>query len=295
MAVTRDELQQLLSEKDPVALAAVLEAAEVPLGGATEAPDLAAKLVRSLWWRTHTPAGVFVMPDDLDALIDRVASKAGVAEQLGQGQTWDRLEALTATLVPQDRPLRLEELDPAVVRKLQSSQWVSWVGVGTAGTAAGGQALARLVLTLFKGPIGDILPFLPKIGPIAIGVKKAAQLIARISGPLGIGVALLTLNHAMGADLDKAAPLLVGVGLLMRSSPAEAAPVAVDAPEAAEVAEPEAVEPEIAEAPEPEAVEAEPALESEVLEPEVLDAEPTYEAAAEAERLDEPEQSSSEE
>ena len=214
MAITRQDLEARLAEVDSARLTAVLEASGVRIGSASTSAELAARLVRALWWRTHTPVGLFVLTDSLDDLVANTAGRIGL--ELPEGDAWLKLEALTEHLVPAGKPIRISDLDSATLDKLESAQWTSWAGVGATGTAAGTKVAADAIVNLFKGPIGDILPYLPKIGPIAIAVKNGAKVVSKVAGPVGIGFGLLTVNDVLGADYDEAVPLLVGAGLCLR-------------------------------------------------------------------------------
>lgn len=59
---------------------------------------------------------------------------------------------------------------------------------------------------------------MPRLGPVFLGLRKGATVVARVSGPVGIALALLSLNQSFGARDDDALPLLLGVGLLVRAA-----------------------------------------------------------------------------
>ncbi|HJN75060.1 MAG TPA: hypothetical protein QGF58_14120 [Myxococcota bacterium] len=217
--ISRKDLETRLSAVEPARLAAVLEASDVRIGAASSGEDLAAKLVRALWWRTHSPVGLFVMTDSLDDLVANTAARLDLP--LPEGDAFVKLEALTEHLVPAGKPIRVSELDSETVDRLESAQWTSWVGVSATGGAAGTKVAADAIVRLFKGPIGDILPYLPKIGPIAIAVKNGAKVVSKVAGPLGIGFGVLTVNDVLGADYDEALPLLLGAGLCLRDGDVE--------------------------------------------------------------------------
>lgn len=219
MTTTRQDLQTRLEGVDAARLTAVLDASEVRIGGAVSSEDLAAKLVRSLWWRTHSPVGMVVMADSLDDLVSTTAKRLDLP--LPEGDAFDKLEALTEHIVPAGKPIRVSELPSDTVDRLESGAWTSWLGVGATGTAAGTKVTADAIVNLFKGPIGDILPYLPKIGPIAIAVKNGAKVVAKVAGPVGLGFGVLTINDVLGADYDEALPLLVGAGLCLREGDVE--------------------------------------------------------------------------
>lgn len=219
MSVTRAELQQALSAKEAPALRAVLDAAEVRYAEVDTAERLAERLAKALWWRTHSPAGQVLLPDDLDDLVDRAARRLRL--ELPEGDTWERLEALTAELLPRGRPVSLDDLDPAVRKRLARTVWLQLLGTTAAGGAVGSRFLAMRVLGWTAGPVWDLIRFLPKIGPALVGLRTGAGTVAAVSGPVGIALAVASLNSVLGPRYDEALPLLLGVGLLCRNPLAE--------------------------------------------------------------------------
>lgn len=219
MTVSQTELRDRLSERDPDLLRAVLEASDVSWRDDDTAAELAARLVKALWWRTHSPAGQAVFPDDLDQLVARYAKRLDVV--LPEGDAFARLQALSVAALPQhDAPLQLSELDPAVKRRLRRPVWGRLAGATGSGGAVGAGWLARRVLQGTIGPVWALLAKLPYVGPVVVAVRTGAGTILSLSGPIGIGLALLTLNSALGPRYDRALPLLVGAGLVLRDLPA---------------------------------------------------------------------------
>mgnify|MGYP000191304112 CR=1 FL=1 len=223
MSVSSIELRARLSERDPDLLRAVLEASDVSWRDDDDSAELARRLVKALWWRTHTPAGQAVLPDSLDNLVDRYGKKLGVS--LPDGDAFARLQALSVAALPShDAPLKLDELDASVKRKLRRPVWGRLAGATGSGGAFGAGWVARRVLQGTVGPIWALLAKLPYVGPVVIAVRSSAGTVLSLSGPLGIGLALLTLNSALGPRYDRAMPLLVGAGLVLRDLPAAVNP-----------------------------------------------------------------------
>lgn len=225
-SVTREELTERLRGCDPALLLAVLEGAGVDTMRVRDAPAHAAagvaaeRLVAALWWRAHSPAGQLLAAADLDELVTTAAQGAGV--DLPAGDAWQRLAAVTDKLLPSDVPLTLDGLDPDLRARLARGQWLPFLGVGAAGTAAASHVAARLVAGLLATPLFRLLPVIPRIGPIVVALRGAAATVSMISGPLGVVLALWSLNRTLGPTWDTALPLLLGVGLVLRPS---AAPV----------------------------------------------------------------------
>jgi len=92
--------------------------------------------------------------------------------------------------------------------------------------------VALKVLAWTQGPVWDLLPRVPQVGPVFAGIRAGVRTVARASAPLGIALALLSLNQALGPEDDRALPLLLGVGLLARELPSvdEAVEVPASAP-----------------------------------------------------------------
>ncbi len=220
MTITRTELQQTLSAKDHTALRAVLDASDVRYDEGDRGGQLADRLVAALWWRTHSPAGQVLIPDDLGQLLDRAEQRLDI--ELGEGDTWSRLEALTVALLPGDRPISADQLDPEVRKRLARTVWLQLFGTAAAGGAAGSGFAATRLLTWTTGPLWDLARLLPKVGPAIVTLRTGAGAVAAVSGPVGIALALASLNSLLGPRYDEALPLLLGVGLLCRNPLAQA-------------------------------------------------------------------------
>ena len=215
MPVAQKELESILAGRDPRLLERVLDVGEVWFPDGAEADELAKRLTNALWRRTHSPLGRMVVPDALDDIIDTVAKKLKL--DLGEGEAWDRLDALTDALLTTDRMLTHEELSAQDRKKLEKALWIDLAGVSTAGGAAASRWLARGLLKWTKGPLWDFLKLIPRVGPVLGTIRGSAGTVAAVSGPLGITVALLTLNHTFGPEYDRALPLLLGIGLVCRN------------------------------------------------------------------------------
>ncbi len=215
MSVTRTDLTEALSGKEARLLSAVLSAADVRHDPTEDAEQLAARLTGALWWRTHTPLGQVAMPDTLDQLVDRTARRLKVALP-DDADAWERLDKLTRAVLPDDTPLKLSDLSPEMKKKLTRSIWLELTGVSAAGASLGARWGSLKFVQWAVGPVWDLLLMLPKVGPVLGGIKAGARTMAAVSGPVGVAVALLTLNSTLGARYDAALPLLLGAGLLCR-------------------------------------------------------------------------------
>lgn len=252
MSITQHEFAEALSHCNPEALAVVLDAADMRVRAGDGPGSMGKRIASALWWRTHTPVGKVAMADDLGGIIRRVARK-GQIDLPESSDDRELLAALTAALVSGDT-LNLAEVDPKVMKRLKASHWAEFLGVGSAGAAVGSKVVAATYLK-WTAPVVDWLPYVPKVGPILVGARTLSNTVVKVAAPVGIGISLLTLNSVLGADFDRALPLLLGCGLALRDASA--------APEGP--LEPEVVDPFDTEHP----VDDEP----EVTDPEIIDAE----------------------
>lgn len=218
-SVSAADVRQRLQSRDPLALRAVLEAAQVSAPAGAPAEDLAERLVAALWWRTHTPAGQLVVPDSLDKLVDRMEARLRL--DLGLGDAWQRLDRLAEVLVPRDRPISVDQLDDTARRRLRRPVWGRLAGTGMSASSFASGWAARKVLVWTAGPLWDFLLALPRVGSAVFWVRNGAGAVAAVSTPLGIGLALLTLNSALGPRYEQAVPLLVGISLVLRDPVAQ--------------------------------------------------------------------------
>ncbi len=218
MTVPSSELQERLASRDPNLIRAVLEASDVSWRDDDDANELARRLVAALWWRTHSPAGQALLPDSLDDLVDRYGQKLGVP--LPTGDAYARLQALASQALPAvHAPLALEALDEEIKQKLRRPVWGRLAGASGSGGAFGAGWVARKVLGGMVSPLWSVLARLPYVGPAVIAVRSGAGTVLSLSGPVGIGLALLTLNSLLGPRYDRGLPLLVGAGLILRDLP----------------------------------------------------------------------------
>lgn len=219
-------------------LAAVLAVGGVAAPADADGPTLAELLVSTLWRRTHSPTTGLVLPKSLDGLVDRMARK--LALDLPEGDGWVRLQALTERLVPGGRVDDLGQLSPEQKARLKKRLWPAWTGVAGGASAAGSRYAALRLLQWTTGPLWDLLLFVPSLGPVFAAIRTGLVQVARVSAPVGIALALLSLDQAFGPEDDRALPLLLGLGLLVGEAvrPVDVIEVPAPPPPAAEEAPP---------------------------------------------------------
>jgi hypothetical protein len=222
MPVGRTELERVLAHQDQAALAAILDAAGVRRAPADDAPALARRVTRTIWRHSTTPIGT-LRDRSLDDIVARAARRVKV--ELPPGDAWSRLRALTRALAPAVDRVSLADLDDATRARLRAS-WLpaatlAGAGAGSLGVGIVGDAIVRFSRT----PIGRLLPFVPRVGPVFRTVRTGARVASVAGGPLAIALAVLSLDQSFGADFRKLLPLLLGVGALAPEPPAEAVEV----------------------------------------------------------------------
>lgn len=234
MATGKQDVANALKIHDPVVLRAILEAADVRDRGAEDADALAQRIADALWWNYGTLIGYATGRPTLEAIVDYVAGRLHV-ELDGPADAWARLRQLTVTLarttssrIDTAEPLgvRFDDLDDSLKRRLGDS-WVPTAAASSAGATSLGLGLAgKLVVRLGNTPIGRVLPFIPHVGPVWIGLRKVGGVTATVGGPLAIALSVLALDQALGTNHRRLVPLLLGVGALGPTSVSDADEVA---------------------------------------------------------------------
>lgn len=216
MTTTRADVEAALAIHEPEALRAVLEAAGVRVGEATTARELAALAAKSLWWSYATPIGYLADRVSLEEIVDHTARRLGAEASLAGADVWERLASLTAALVRQvrDRGVRISDLDPALRARLWPDIFPA-AAYGTGATGAWGTRWASArVIRFLDGPIGRLLPLLPPLAPWVGAIRTGVGAVHLVTGPLGVALAVLSFNEALGARYRRLVPLLLGVGAL---------------------------------------------------------------------------------
>lgn len=236
MPTRRDDLERALATQDPEALRLILDAAGVSARGETDAKGLAARIVDAVWWNHSTPIGYVAERASFEDIVAHLARKLGVADRVDPDQdVWDQVAALTAALVREipAHGITLEDLDDGTRGRLRPA-WLPPLGLG-AGAASSFATRwgAGKVLDVLRTPIGRLLPLLPVVGPWVGTVRTGLSAVHLVSGPLGVALAVLSLNSALGANYARLVPLVLGIGALRPRAVDEADEVPAPAPEPA--------------------------------------------------------------
>ena len=196
----------------------ILDAAGVGHGGDDDNADtLAGRVTDAMWWTYSTPIGYFADRATFEDIVHHVARRLRVDDRVDpDAEPFEQAEQLTRALlgaIPRGG-VPIDALDADTRRRLGAS----WLPATALGSAAGSSFAARWgsgkVLSLFDTPIGRFLPYLPTVGPWIGAARTASVAVHAVSGPLGIALAVLTFNQALGANYRKLVPLVLGVGAL---------------------------------------------------------------------------------
>ena len=213
MSVARESVREVLSGADPTSLRAVLESSGISTDDKSDSDSLSQKLVRALWWRTHTPIGLLAVPDSLGKLVDRTAHRLKLPLDAALND-WDRLDSLTEQLLTRCEGVdALDDLDPKHINRLKRSQWLAWSGASVAGGTAASGYLSQQLLRM-TAPYRTLLPLIPGVGPALVAARRGVEQVARFSTPVSITLALASANQALGPEYDRALALLLGVALV---------------------------------------------------------------------------------
>ncbi len=226
MPTTRADVAAALSVHEPAVLRAILEAADVNTGDATSPTALAQRIADGLWWNYCTPAGYAVDRTSLEAIVQHVARRLKCT--LPEGDVWTQLDAMTQELGRttatrlSGEGVAFDDLDPSLHRRLGISWLPTAVAASGGASALGAKVIGGWVVGIGKTPIGQWLPYIPRIGPIWNRVAKLSGVAAVVGGPLAIALSTVAINASLGTNYQRLVPLLLGIGAL-RPRPVEEA------------------------------------------------------------------------
>lgn len=216
MTTDRDALVDHLAVHGASDLEAVIEAAGVARRGAESPRELAERLVDAVWWNATTPLGYVTDRSSFEDIVDDVVVRLGMEHTVANGTVWRRLESLTGMLALDldQRGVGLDDLDSATRAKLMPTFWPQLLGIsGSAGALSAGRLAANL-LKWTGGPVGRLLPYVPYIGPWVKVIRAGSRGISVVAGPLGVALAVVSINQSLGANYHRLVPLILGIGAL---------------------------------------------------------------------------------
>lgn len=217
MAITRDQLEATLAVHDADALRLILHASDVDPRGAETPAALAARIADAIWWNYCTPLGYIAERTTFEDIVRHLSRKLGVSDRVDPDvPVWDQVSALTQALVaelPTDG-ISIESLDETSRARLYPS-WGAPLGWGGGATSSFATRWSTgKVLALLKTPIGRLLPLLPVVGPWIGAARAGISAVYLVTGPLGIAMAVLSINSALGTNYTRLVPLVLGIGAL---------------------------------------------------------------------------------
>ena len=214
MTINQKTLIKFIAQAPPDIIHEVLALSNLPFDTQEPTYTLAERLIKTLWWQTHTPLGYQFSTHTLESILFVYSSKLNLTFYSQDG--WQQLKELTDHLVPPQSDIPITHLSEDLKRRLQQSAWKTATGLGGTATAIGTRWAATRLLMATAGSTWKWLKFMPKIGPVLVGVRTTAGWVANLSGPVAIALAVYTANQALGPRWDEGLPILLGIGLIQR-------------------------------------------------------------------------------
>ena len=214
LVISRDDLRQSLSLHPSSSLAAVLRAADLEAED-HEAPEhLAERLTDMLWWSWCTPLGYAMRDVALETIIHDVRRRMKPHLPEVDGDTFAQLQDLAAhfgveKFGARGRTWTAEEHERLRRRMRRPLALAAAGGASFAEGAAG-----RQVLHLLSGRVGQVLPWLPHVGPVVRGVSRGAAFTAAVGTPGALALSALAVNSALGSNYPRVLALLLGIAAL---------------------------------------------------------------------------------
>lgn len=215
---TKEEFIDMLSLCDKIALQETLTGNGIYYPPEATPPDLARSIADSIWKYSHTPLGNTFLPRTLEDIIQIYCHKLNYTIDANASLV-KQLHALRQELLSTNPDINLADIPPELQERLERSVLPTILGAGAAGGAAGARWAAGKVLEWTALKWLDLIKFIPKIGPTIITIRSAAGLVSRISGPIGIALAIWSINNGFGPKWDRCLGLLLGSALCLETQP----------------------------------------------------------------------------
>ena len=214
---TKEETKNLLQHCTLPILKEVLHTNHIRTADNISKEDCITALVNAIWSNSHTPIGGFVAPMSLEEIIQIYAkkldspidSKADVQSQLG---------SLRSKVMAGCNNIDISDIPPEVLDRLQRSVIPSVVSAGAAGGAATTRWAAYKILAWTASKWLNIIKLIPQIGPAIITIRSTAGVLARVSGPVGVALAIWSINNHLGPKWDQCLGLLMGLSFCLDES-----------------------------------------------------------------------------
>ena len=219
MVIQKEDFVQRLTECEIELLQETLFRAEIEMSPDASAKDCAERIGSELWKRTQTLWEKAVDPKSLDEIVEAYTERLNISTD---GDAFQQLDQLLLALLPDNSVISLDEIPEDVRNEFARSPWIDRLSAGSGPLSLVTSYLSKLLAgQLHRIPLW-ILKLLPWIGPKIIFIRTAANIIARVTGPLGIAISLWAIYRQLGPKWDHALPLLLGAGIALRHQKAMA-------------------------------------------------------------------------
>ena len=211
---TKQECIELLKNSEENALKEVLYANDIRIPTNASHEEHARLLIQAIWKQSHSPIGSLLSSKSLEDIIQVYAQKLNIPiDQDAPIQA--QLHTLRSRVLSTCDDIDISDIPPEVLERLQQSVIPSVLGVGAAGGAVTTRWAAYKVLAWTASKWLNIIKLIPQIGPAIITIRSTAGLLARVSGPIGIALAIWSINNRFGPKWDVCLGLLVGLSLCL--------------------------------------------------------------------------------
>lgn len=214
---TKEDIQNLLKHCPTQTLREVLHTNNIKTRETTSKEECISSLVDAVWSHSHTPIGGFVAPMSLEEIIQIYARKLDTPID-SNADIQLQLRTLRTKVMANCNNIDISDIPPEVLDRLQRSVIPSVVGAGAAGGAATTRWAAYKILAWTASKWLNIIKIIPQIGPAIITIRSTAGVLARVSGPVGIALAIWSINHHLGPKWDQCLGLLVGLSFCLDES-----------------------------------------------------------------------------
>ena len=214
---TKAECIQLLTNCDFTILKEVLHTNNIKTRDTKTKQECITSLIDAIWSHSHTPIGGFVAPMSLEEIIQIYAKKLDTPID-SKIDIQEQLRTLRSKVMANCDNIDISDIPPEVLDRLQRSVIPSVVGVSAAGGAATTRWAAYKILAWTASKWLNIIKLIPQIGPAIITIRTTAGVLARVSGPVGIALAIWSINNHLGPKWDQCLGMLVGLSFCLDES-----------------------------------------------------------------------------
>ena len=214
---TKSECIELLNTCDLETIKGVLHANNIKIQTNKPKEKYIHMLVDSIWNQSHTPISEMVTPKSMEEIIQIYSRKLDLPiDPKIELQT--QLNQLRTRVMANCSEIDFTEIPPETLERLQRSVLPSLLGVGAAGGAATTRWAAYKVLSWTASKWVNIIKIIPQLGPAIVTIRSTAGVLARVSGPVGIVLAIWSINNSLGPKWDRCLGLLIGFSFCLDES-----------------------------------------------------------------------------